>query len=116
GGPSSLCGGWGEVPGVIDAGESEVDQAAEVEGGGSGVEPGVVLDGAAVAQAPVAVVDEPGDGAFDRWPPAAVVGLPARIGGGLVAGGCLEVVVRADGQDASRLGFGAPLTQGASGA
>lgn len=99
------------MPGAVDAGESEVDQSAEVEGGGSDVEPGVVLEGAAVAESAVAVVDEPCDGAFDRWSPAAVVGLPVRIGGGLVAGGRLEVVVRADGQDASGLGFGALLAQ-----
>jgi len=60
------------------------------------VEPGVVLDGAAVAQAPVAVVDEPGDGPFHRGAPAAVLGLPAGVGGGLVAGGCPEVVVGSD--------------------
>jgi hypothetical protein len=66
-------------------------------------------DGAAVAQSPVAGLDEPGDGAFDRWSPAAVVGLPAGVGGGLTAGGCLEVVARAEGPDTSGLGFGAPL-------
>ena len=39
------------------------------------VEPGVVLDHAAVAQAAVVVGDEPGDRAFDRGAPAAVFGL-----------------------------------------
>jgi hypothetical protein len=47
-------------------GESKVDQPAEVEGGGAGVKPGVVGDGAAVTESAVVVVDEPGDGAFDR--------------------------------------------------
>src|SRR4051812_50061918 len=91
------CTGRCDVPGATGVGESEVDQSAEVERGGSGVEPGVVLDGAAVAQAPVAVVDEPGDGAFDRGPPAAVAGLPAGGGCGLAAGGCLGGVVGAGG-------------------
>src|SRR5438445_5538035 len=62
----------------------------EVEDGGSGLEPGGVLDGAAVAQTPVAAGARAGDSAFDWRPPAAVVGMPARIGGSLTAGGCLE--------------------------
>lgn len=52
-----------------------------------------VVDGAAVADSAVAVLDEPGDGAFDRWSPAAVVGLPVRVGCSLAAGGRLQVVV-----------------------
>ena len=62
GGPrGALC----ECPvAVAAAGESEVDQPAEVEGGGPVVEPGVVLCDAAVGDAAVAVGDEPGDGPF----------------------------------------------------
>jgi hypothetical protein len=71
-------------------GESEVDQAAEVEGGGAVVEPVVVGGGAAVGQAAVAAGDEPGYGAFDHGPPAPVVVLPGGVGGGLVAGGGLR--------------------------
>jgi hypothetical protein len=71
-------------------GESEVGQSAEVEGCCSGVEPGVVVDGAAVVESAVAVLDEPGDGAFDGGSSAASVSLPVGVGGGLAAGGRLQ--------------------------
>ncbi|GAB1333053.1 hypothetical protein ACE1SV_73920 [Streptomyces sennicomposti] len=54
------------MPAVAGAGESEVDQSAEAEDGCPGVEMGAVGGGSAVADSAVAVLDEPGDGAFDR--------------------------------------------------
>src|SRR2546421_5577041 len=72
---------------VAGAGETEVDQPAEVEGGGPVVEPGVVLGDAAVGDAAVAVGDEPGDGAFDRGAPPAGFVFPGRGGGGGAGGG-----------------------------
>ena len=84
----------------VGAGQAEAQQGAQVQGCGAGVDPGVVRDGAAVAQASVAGGHRPGDGAFHGWAPAAVGGLPVGVGGGLLAGGGLPVVVRSDGQDA----------------
>lgn len=112
--------GVGELGGVAGPGGegsgAEVEQAAEVEGGGAVVEPGVVLDDAAVGDTTVAFGDEPGDGAFHRWPPAAVLGLPVLAGGGLVAGGFEQVVPGVDGEVASGLGAGAAVLERASGA
>ena len=48
------------------------------------VERDVVGYHASVADAAVAVGDEPGDGAFDWGPPAAVFVLPGGVGGGLI--------------------------------
>ncbi|GAA4384061.1 hypothetical protein GCM10023088_51950 [Actinomadura verrucosospora] len=89
---------------MVGSGESEVDESAEVEGGGSGVEPGVGFDGASVAEAAGAVVDEPGDGVFDRWPPAAIVSLPGRVVGRLSAlfPGTGSGTPSSAGRDASR--------------
>jgi hypothetical protein len=92
-------------------GESEVDEAAEVEGGGAVVEPGVVLGDAAVGDAAVAPGDEPGDGAFDRGSPAAVLRLPVGVAGGLVPGGFEQVVPGVDGEDAAGLGAGAAVLE-----
>src|SRR5215813_15346319 len=97
-----------ECPGVVaGAGEPEVDQAAEVEGGGAVVEPGVVFGDAPVGDAAVvAVGDEPGDGALDRGAPSAVFGLPGGVGGG-AAGGGQQGVLRVDAEDPPGLGGGA---------
>ena len=109
---SSLC----EFPGAVaGAGESEVDQAAEVEGGGPVVEPGVVFDDTAVGDAAVAVGDEPGDGPLDRGTPPAVFVLPGRVGGG-AAGGGQQGVLRVDVEGAPGLGGGAALAQRAAAA
>lgn len=97
------------------SGESEVDEAAEVEGGGAVVEPGVVLEDASVGDAAVAFGDEPGDGAFDRWSPAAVFGLPAGVGGGLVAGGFEQVVLGVDAENTAGLGACAAVLERAGG-
>lgn len=80
------------------------------------MEPGVVLEGAVVAQSPVAVGDEPGDATFDGWPPTPVGSLPVGVGGGLATGGGLLVVVQADGQDPAQLVPRAPVSQRAVGA
>ncbi len=66
--------------------ESEVDRPAEVEGGGAVVEPGVVGDDAEVGDAAVVGGHQPGDGAFCRWTPEAVFGLPVGSLAGLAAG------------------------------
>src|SRR5215813_10394475 len=98
-----------ECPGVVaGAGEPEVDQAAEVEGGGPVVEPGVVFGDAPVGDAAVAVGGEPGDGPLDRGAPAAVFGPPGRVGGGL-AGGGQQGVLGVDAEDPPGLGGGAAL-------
>jgi hypothetical protein len=62
--PPLSSGRRGECPGVVGAGESEVDQSAEVEGGGPTVETGVVLQNAEVGHFVVALGDKPGDAAF----------------------------------------------------
>src|ERR1700719_1074676 len=61
-GPGGLC----ECPGAFArAGEAEVDEPAEVEGGGPVAEPGVVLGDAAVGDAAVSAGDQTGDGPLD---------------------------------------------------
>jgi hypothetical protein len=85
-----------------------LDEAAEVEGGYAVVEPGVVLEDAPVGDFAVASGDQPGDGAFGRWPPAAVLGLPVGVGGRLVASGFGQVALGVDGEDPPGLGAGAP--------
>lgn len=97
------------VPGLVGSGDSEVDESAKVECGGSGVEPGVGFDGASGAEAVVSAVDEPGDGVYARWSLTAVVGLPGQVVGRLSAGGGLKVVVGSGGQSPADLGIGAPL-------
>src|SRR6266487_1214759 len=105
-----------KCPGAVaGAGEPEVDQSAEVEGGGPVVEPGVVLGDAAVGDAAVAAGDEPGDGPLDWGTPSAVFGLPGRVGGG-AAGGGQEGVLGVDAEDSPGLGGGAALAQRAAAA
>src|SRR5262249_34606279 len=107
GGSGGLC----KCPGAVaGAGEPEVDEPAEVEGGGPVVEPDVVLGDAAVAGG-----DEPGDGRLDRRPPPAVFVLPGGVGGG-PAGGGQQGVLGVDGQNAPGLGGGAALAQRAAAA
>lgn len=91
GSPARRSGWCGQAPVSFDAVEAEVNEGAQVDGCGAGVYPGVGGDGAAVAQAPVDSGDEPGDGAFDGWSPAAVFGLPVGVGG--LAACVFEVVV-----------------------
>src|SRR5215217_7464109 len=104
--PGGLVGCWlGQGPGCLVAVQAEGEEAAEVECGGSGVEPGVVLGGAAVAQAAVAA-GEPGDGAFDHGPVLPVQGLEGGVcGAGAVGAG--ERVVVAEFQAASGAAGGA---------
>src|SRR2546428_9838518 len=75
------CSGSGDRPGSVGSGEAEVEQPAEVQGGGAGLEPGVVLGDASVADLAVPAGDEPGDGAFDHGSVLAVVGLPGGVFG-----------------------------------
>ena len=58
------------------------------------VEPDVVGDDASVGHSPVALGDQPGDGAFDRGPPSTVFVLPGGVGGGLAAGTALTLAAR----------------------
>src|SRR6202020_2000277 len=88
---------------------------AEVEGCGPVGEPGVVAGDAPVGNPAAAAGDEPGDGAFDRGPPPAVLVLPGRAGGGAARLG-QQGALGVDGQDPSGLGGGAPLAQRAAGA
>jgi hypothetical protein len=60
------------LPAVVPV-EAEVEEASEVDGGGSDAEGEAVAVDAAVSAAAVAVGDEPGDGAFDHGPVLSVV-------------------------------------------
>src|SRR6266487_4649455 len=105
-----------KCPGAVaGAGEPEVDQPAQVEGGGPVVEPGVVLGDAPVGDAAVATGGEPGDGPLDGGTPSAVFGLPGRVGGG-AAGGSQERVLGVDAEDSPGCGGGAALAQRAAAA
>src|SRR5439155_20026523 len=65
-------------PGGAGVLEAKGDEAAQVEGGGAVVQPGVVLGGSGVAESAV-VADEPGDGAFDHGAVSSVFGPPVRV-------------------------------------
>src|ERR1700733_5233545 len=91
--PGPGCPGLGsawlrECPGAVGgAGEPEVDEPAEVEGGGAVCEPAVVPVDAAVGDAAAAAGHQPGDGPFDRGPPPAVLVFPGGAGGVAAGGG-----------------------------
>jgi hypothetical protein len=75
--------------------EAEVEESPEVDGGDAGGQADAVAFDASVADSPVVVGDEPGDGAFDHGPVLAVVldtGPAAHAG----SGGGEELVVVAD--------------------
>jgi hypothetical protein len=85
--PLGRSGGGGDGPGAV-VGEAEREEAFEIDRCAA-VGPGEpVAVGAAVAESPVAVGDEPGDGAFDYGPV-----LVEPVGLGLVAGRGEQVVV-----------------------
>lgn len=63
----------GELPAPV-LGEAEVDEALEVDGGGSVGEPDAVAGEAAVGDAS-AGSDEPGEAAFDHWSELSVVAV-----------------------------------------
>src|SRR5881628_2996445 len=88
--------GSGDHPGAVGAGEAVGEQGAQVEGGAPGVQPGVVLDGAQVAEFDPASVlgGGVGDGAFDVG--AGGVVLFELRGLGLGAGGAQQVLVFVD--------------------
>ena len=80
-------GSGGEYPSVGAVGESEVDESAQVDGGGSEAQSDAVAFDASVADPSVSVGDEPGDGSFDHGPVLAVVVqvlsvAPPSTGGG----------------------------------
>src|SRR5262249_49645518 len=115
GGSGGLC----KCPGAVaGAGEPEVDEPAEVEGGGPVVEPDVVLGDAAVGDAAVGVGDEPGDGPPGRRPPPAGVCFSGGGGGGAGGGrpGSGGGGGGVEGQNAPGLGGGAALAQRAAAA
>ena len=57
----------GQLPDSVVEAQTQGEQPAEVEPGEAVVEPGVVLDHAAVGDAPV-TAGQPGDAALDQWP------------------------------------------------
>lgn len=86
--------------------ESEVEQPAQVEGGGAVVEPSVVLGDAAVAQLAAASGHEPRAGPFDHRSVLAVVVLPLPVLGALAVL-TLQRVVFVQVQRPAVLGSGA---------
>src|SRR6516165_3177780 len=102
-GPGRGClpggaGRWrsGQDPGSVAAGQAVPEQGAQVDRGAPGVQPGVVLGGAEVAEPdPAAVLGGgPGDDPLDGGPGG--VGLLEIVGAGLGAGGTQQVLVRVD--------------------
>lgn len=93
----------------------EVDEASQVEGGGSQAEADAVAFDAAEADASVAVGDEPGDGALDHRVVLAVV---VEAGACCPVGPCLceQLVVVADFEGLAVLGAGAVMPGRAGGA
>ncbi|HET9898147.1 MAG TPA: hypothetical protein VFQ44_24725 [Streptosporangiaceae bacterium] len=93
----------GDVPGGAVVVEAFADEVAQVEGGGAGGEPGVVLFGAAVAEfeAAAAAGGDLGDGAFDVGPGFAVVGAVVAAGGPVPAVGAQDLVVGVELDDAA---------------
>lgn len=63
----------GDDPGPVFVGESQFQEPFEVQSRNTELDPGMVLPGAAVSQAPVVVGDEPGYGSFDQGPVLPVV-------------------------------------------
>src|ERR1700757_4184507 len=96
----------GDNPIRAVVGEAQLDEPAQVEGGGSVMEPVIIFADAAVTQFSVAA-SQPGDGAFDHGSVLAVFGLPVRVAGG-VAGGALPGIVGTDPQ-----GFALAVTSAA---
>ena len=98
----------GQRPGPVLVGQPEREKAAQVERGGAVMQPGVVLDHAAVGHAPVAA-GKPRDGAFDHRPMLAVHGLEVGM-----LSACpvlaLELMVLAEADFAAGCGGGASGT------
>src|SRR5665809_16201 len=89
--------------------EPESEEGAQVDRGGSQGPPGVVLGNASVAQT-ACTSGEPGDGAFDHGPVAAVGGLELRVAGpGAVF--AADLVVLADDELAAPVRGRAPGPQ-----
>ena len=89
--------GAGRCPGSGGAGQTEGEQAAQVQRGHAVVQPQVVASGPDEPQPPVAAGDQPGDRPFDHRPVLAVDGLELGISGaGSVR--ALQCVVRMQGQ------------------
>jgi hypothetical protein len=103
----SRRGGDGPVPGGV-GGESERDEAPEVDGSAAVRPVEVVAVDAAVGQSAVSG-HEPGQGPFDEGS-ASVVGVEL-IGAGLGAGGDEQVVVFVHDDDTPALCRGAPRSQ-----
>ena len=64
GGPGWPPGSGGQHPGAIAAGQAPADQVAQVEPGGAALEPGIVFDGAAVAELEPALREAPRRAAY----------------------------------------------------
>lgn len=83
-----MCRSGGQDPSSAVVGAAAGDQVAQVEPSGAALEPGVVVDGAAVAQldSPPAVAGDLGDGPFDVRPLLAVLLAQLRVRGPLGPG------------------------------
>jgi hypothetical protein len=103
----------GQGPGSVDAGEATTDQVAQVQRRGAPLEPGVVVDGAAVAQLdPLpALAGDLGDDPLDVRPVVAVVLAQRGVGCPVGSGGAQQVVVFVQDQGATGLRGGAPGAQ-----
>ena len=86
----------GDNPIRAAVGEAQPDEPAQVEGGGSVMQPVIILADASVTQFAVAS-GQPGDGAFDHRPVLAVLGQPIRVTGG-ASGGTLARIMGTDPQ------------------
>src|SRR4051812_9544932 len=95
----------GQGPGRTGVSQAQGDQWARVGGGGSGMQPVVVLDDSAVADFAVAS-SQPGDRAFDHRPMPTILGLPFGIAG-LAAGSTQQRFVLGEGEFPSADGGGA---------
>ena len=87
----------GEVPAAGGVSEAEVEEASQVDGGGADAESEPVAFDTAVADSAVAVSDEPGERAFDQWPPLPLV-VEMGAGPPIGPGGGEEFVVLADAE------------------
>src|SRR5215467_4328885 len=105
---------WG--PGLAVGGEAEVEQPAQVEGGGAGVDPPVVRCDAAVGHSAAASADsdQPGDGSFDHGPVLSVGVAQVGVGGPGSASRAQDRVVGVQVQRPAVSGCGALRPQGAA--
>ena len=109
-------GGWwsGEDPCPVAEGQAAADEVAQVEGGGAVLEPGVVAEGAAVAEfeAPPAAADDLGDDPLNIGAVLAVVLAEGWLGSPVRPGSAKQRVVLVQDQGAAMLVRGAAGSRG----